>query len=376
MRLAVINCTGGDISGGYRNYLANILPRLAADDRVESLLCVSPSSLRVPEWFPYHQKIRFADCPSFRLVGRRLDRELSQILSSFGPDGIFVPIARVVRFRDVPVVTMIQNMAPMVSWKWYGMRERLRLAAQWLETFRAVRQADSVIAISDFVRQFLLKSWGINPGKIASIYFGAPSPAANPARPPQIPLAWTDFVFTAGSIEPYRSLEDTVKCAEHSRKKLGRPLKVVIAGSARKSMWSYESRLKTMAEKAGVSADLCWTGQLSNEEMTWCYKNSRAFVMTSRVEAAPNTVLEALACGAVCIAADNAPLPEFFAETALYYKSGEGEMLAARIKEVFSWDTPKRTIVSAAAYERSRKFNWKTAAEKTLDLFEGVYRPR
>jgi glycosyltransferase involved in cell wall biosynthesis len=137
-------------------------------------------------------------------------------------------------------------------------------------------------------------------------------------------------------------------------------------------MRPYERRLKALAEKAGVSSDLCWTGQLSSAEMTWCYRKCSAFVMTSRIEACPNTVLEAMACGSVCIAADNAPLPELFSETALYYTPGDGGMLAARIKEVFSWDAAKREEVSAAAYERSHKFNWETAAKETLDLFERV----
>lgn len=372
MRLAVINATGGGISGGYRNYLTNILPFLAADNRIDTLLCVSPVSLSIPEWTQQHQKIQFVECRPFNVFSRSLDRELGRLLNSFHPDVIFVPTARVMSFNNVPVVTMIQNMAPLVSWKWYGLLEKPRLAAQWLETFRAVRQADRVISISDFVRQFLLTSWGVNPEKIVSIYFGAPLAASNPVRPVQIPSEWTDFIFTAGSIEPYRCLEDIIKCVGYSKKSVGRHLKVVLAGSARKTMQSYERRLKTMAELAGVSADLCWTGQLSKEEMGWCYKNCSAFVMTSRVEAAPNTVLEAMACGAVCIAADNAPMPEFFAEAALYYNPGNGEMLAAAISDVLSWDSAKRGQVSAAAYERSRKFTWEITAEKTVNLFEQV----
>jgi glycosyltransferase involved in cell wall biosynthesis len=239
-----------------------------------------------------------------------------------------------------------------------------------METFRAVRRADGIIAISDFVRQFLLKDWGIASEKIFPINFGAPSPAADPVRPVRLPPGWTDFIFTAGSIEPYRCLEDVIRAVEHSRTNLGRPLRVAIAGSARKSMQPYELRLKAMAERAGVKNDLCWTGQLSSAEMTWCYRSCSAFVMTSRTEASPSTVLEAMACGSVCIAADNAPLPEFFAETAQYYEPGDAEMLARKVTDVLSWDAEKRARVSAGACERSRQFTWETAAGKTVDLLE------
>ena len=375
MRVALINPTGGGISGGYKNYLTNILPLIAADGRVESLLCVSPASLRVPEWLPRIKNLQFADCPPFRIFDLSLGRELHRILSSFDPDVILVPTARVVRFRDVPVITMIQNMAPLVGWEWYGLPEKPRLAAQWLETRRAVRQADAVIAISDFVRQFLVNKWRVSPGKVSYICFGAPLPASAPVRPAPIPAECGNFIFTAGSIEPYRGLEDLINCAEYLRTSQKHPLKVVIAGSARGTMKSYERHLKTMSERAGVSADLCWIGQLTKEEMTWCYGNCLAFAMTSRVEAAPNTVLEAMACGAVSIAADNAPLPEFFAETALYYKPGDSKALAARINEVACWDTVKRDKNSSAARKLSGKFNWGTAAKRTLDLLESLSRP-
>ena len=374
MKLAIINHTGGGISGGYKNYLQSILPRLAADPRVESILCVSPRSIGIEELVAPNEKIRLETCAPFKPLSSGIDAEMEKLLSSYLPDIIFVPTARVAGFRKVPVVTMIQNMAPLVSWEWYGLWQKFKLMVQRHETRRAVRQAAKVIAISGFVRQFLTEKWAVPPGKIESIYFGTPLPAEKAVRPGVLPADWQSFIFTAGSIEPYRSLEDIIKCAEYSRKTLGTPVRIVVAGQAKEDMHQYERHLKKMAGEAGLAQDICWAGQISAEEMTWCYKNCSAFVMTSRVEAGPNTVLESMNCGAVCIAADNAPLPEFYGETALYYKSGDGRMLAARVSEVLAWDKVKKEKVSAAAYARSCGFTWENSAGKTVDLFEEIFR--
>lgn len=376
MRIAVLNPTASGMSGGYRSYLRNILPRFAADERVEALLCCTLASLRAEEWIPRHEKMRFAACPPFSPLRPGLGGKLTGLLETFRPDILFVPTARAVRFGNVPVVTMVQNMAPLGPWKSYGPAEWPRLAVQWLETRRAVRRADGVVAISGFVREFLRDEWAVPEMKIASSYFGAPAPSAAQVRPARLPVDWSDFIFTAGSLEPYRCLEDLVACAEHSRTKRGRPLRIVLAGSARAAMKSYESRLKAMAEKRGVTSDLCWIGQLTSAEMSWCYANCAAFVMTSRIEACPNTALEALACGAICIVADNPPLPELFAEAALYYTPGSGEMLAARIGEIRSWSAARKTEASAAAVARSRRFSWETASRETLDFLERVSRSR
>lgn len=375
MKLAILNLTGGGISGGYQNYLQNILPRLTADRRIESVLCVSPASLGVEALVPANDKIRFANCAPFRPFRNGVDAETERLLSSYGPDVIFVPTARTARFRNVPVVTMIQNMAPLVSWKWYGLRQKINLLAQMYEAYRAVRSAVKVIAISEFVKNYLATRWSTSDDKIVPIYFGVPLHSSNARRPKIIPAEWINFVFSAGSIEPYRSYEDIVRCAEFSRKSLNTPLKIVVAGTSRSGMKNYEIHLKDMAEKAGVAADICWAGQLPHEEMTWCYGNCAVFVMTSRVEAGPNTVLEAMACGAVCIAADNQPLPEFFADAAKYYSPGDAESLATKIQEVLALDSTGRARLSTASIARAGKFTWEETTARTIKLFSEVCGP-
>lgn len=372
MKLAILNLTGGGISGGYQNYLQNILPRLAADSRIESVLCVSPASLGVEVLVPANRKILFASCAPFRPFMNGVDMETEQLLASYGPDVIFVPTARAARFRNVPVVTMIQNMAPLVSWKWYGIWQKFKLLAQMYEAYRAVLGAVKVIAISEFVKNYLTSKWNTADDKIVPIYFGVPLHSLNAQRPGIIPADWKNFVFSAGSIEPYRSYEDIIQCADFSRKSLRTPIKIVIAGTPRPGMRGYESQLKRMAEKAGVAEDICWAGQLPHEEMTWCYRNCSVFVMTSRVEAGPNTVLEAMACGAVCVAADNQPLPEFFADAAKYYPPGDAESLAVRIQEVLTLDGPGREHLAAASRLRAAKFTWEETTERTLKLFSQV----
>lgn len=45
MKIAIINLTGGGMSGGYRKYLKDILPRMAASNIVEEILCATPSTI-------------------------------------------------------------------------------------------------------------------------------------------------------------------------------------------------------------------------------------------------------------------------------------------------------------------------------------------
>ena len=368
MRVAILNLTGSGISGGYKKYLQSVLPLFAEDPRIAAVLCASPRAFNIEEWVPAHAKLRFVECRPFRFLRHRPDAELEKELAAFAPDVIFVPVSRHIRFRKVPTVTMIQNMAPLVSGAWSGLKEFAALSAQWLETKIAVRKAVKVIAMSDFVRQFLLKEWGVPEEKIRLIYFGNSTPAEDPRRPSAIPAeGWDDFMFTAGSVEQYRGLEDIILCVAHARTVCGRPLKIVIGGSARKAMVPYHMRLKALADKMGVSGDLCWAGQLSAEELTWCYNNCSVFLMTSRVESFAVVALEALAHGCPCVSSDNPPLPEAFGGSAVHYPPGDHVELARKIFTVLDRTPAERRAAREKAGTRSADFSWSATAAQTIE---------
>jgi len=373
MKIAMLNLTGSGISGGYRRYLQNMLPLLASDSRVTAVLCASPAAFRIGEWVSPHEKLQLVNCRPFRFLKHTPDPELEKSLSAFGPDVIFIPVSRYIRFRAVPIVTMIQNMAPLVPGAWSGLKECAGLAAQWLETRLAVQKAEKVIAMSDFVRQFLARNWKVPEDKLRLVYFGNSTPAEDPRRPAVIPReGWDDFLFTAGSVEQYRGLEDILLGLEYARK-MGRPLKAVIGGSARKDMAPYHRKLKAMAEKLGVAGDICWAGQLSAEEMTWCYKTCSVFLMTSRVESFAVVVLEALAHGCQCVSTDNPPLPEAFGGSALHYRAGDHAGLIRKIFEVLDRTPDEQSAAREKVRARNADFSWpKTAAQTIAALSEAA----
>lgn len=354
------------MSGGYLSYLLNMLPRLAADDRLSSILCVSPARIRLREKFRLPEKVVFRDCAAFTPLNIAVRKELHSSLSVFAPDVMFVPIARPVRFLDVPVVTMIQDMAPLVPHSWYGGVERIKMIIRRMEAGRAVRTAARVIAISGFVRDMLAKDWAVGPESTDLIYFGSPAAGDAAEKPGNFPAGREDFVFTAGSIEPYRGLEDLIECAKCCLDR-GEPApRIIVAGTARTGMLPYEKRLKEAAGRAGVSRYFHWAGQLPEAEMTWYYRHCAAFVMTSRVEACPNVALEAMACGALLVAADNPPLPEFFSDSAVYYSPGDGRALCETLLKCLALSPDRKLAASGRARERSLGFSWDIAADKTI----------
>lgn len=375
MRIAVISLTGGGFSGGYKRYLSEILPRVAASAETEEILCAAPPSLDVKSWFPVSSKIRFSDCEPFRFLRHNPDAGLRAALDSFSPDLIFVPLERYLNYRNVPVVTVLHNMAPLAGARTgSGLMSRIKSAAQALETRTAVRRSATVITPTDYVREFLVKELGAAAEKVTAIKFG-PSPSPAEARRPALwgGEAADRFIFTAGSMEMYRGLEDLI-AAMPAVKTKSPGIKLAVAGGARPATRPYLDGLKALAADKGVEGDILWLGSLDDAEMAWGYANCAVFAVTSRLESFGFPALEAMQHGCACVSSASPCLPEIFGEAAIYYSAGDSAALAERLTEALARAPGERQKFSALSLKRAGEFSWDAAAAATLEVLKKVAR--
>jgi len=371
VKIAIVNLTCGGMSGGYRKYLRNIIPRVASNPAIEAVLCASPKSPNVQDWFEPISNVDFVTCRPFRPLRRSSDLQLQMHLERFLPGVIFVPVERSFRFREVPVVNMIQNMEPFIT-NIHGdpLGERLKKWIQYIVGKRAIKKANRVIAISNFVYDFLVKCWDIPSKKIGLVHHGIDIKKNEAGYQPDIiSEGWHGkFIFTAGSIRPARGLEDLLLAMKYLSLQGEKSIRLVIAGESEHRMSGYQKKLKDWAQENNLLDKICWVGSLNEKEMAWCYQSCRAFVMTSRVEACPNIALEAMSYGCISITADNSPLPEIFDDAAIFYPPKDGKVLAEAIQTVFAWDDNQRKVMSEKARKRASEFSWDVCAEKTVEV--------
>ena len=76
MRIAIINLISGGMSGGYKKDLSEMLPRIEKHNDLEAVLCATPNSIGVQDWFDPSTKIEFIRCRPFNYFKRNSDPEL------------------------------------------------------------------------------------------------------------------------------------------------------------------------------------------------------------------------------------------------------------------------------------------------------------
>jgi glycosyltransferase involved in cell wall biosynthesis len=356
MRIAVANLTSGGLSGGYRKYLARLMPLMANDPRVTHLTVFLPATasaeidagIDVRFWPPRDAGPRFAG--------------LARDVAAVAPDVVFVPTARNAHFGAIPVVTMVRNMEPLtVPFGGNTLRVGLKNLARAWEARRACRRATRVIAVSDHVRDFIVSRWHIDRARVGIVYHGVDDPSPAEAVAP-VPFR---TLFTAGSIRPARGLEDTIRALPL----LDADVRLVIAGRVDPGCGGYAGRLRRLCDDLGVTARVSFSGQLGSREMTRAFRTCTAFLMTSRAEACPNTALEAMSCGCASVSVDRAPMPEFFGDAAVYYPPGDAQALAQRLRALMANPAEQRRL-GCAARRRVGTFTWETTRDRTIEELE------
>lgn len=357
------------MSGGYRKYLENILPRMARHPEVESIICATPAQINIESGLGEVPNTIFTSCKPISIFNSQQDRELEKKLEIFSPDVVYIPIERWFRLKNVPVVISIQNMEPFeYPYNNNPIGEKIKNYFRIRYAREAIDKSDRVIAISKSVRDFLVNKCATPAQKIGVVYHGADSFGENGAvMPVPVPQDIKDnFMFTAGSIRPARGLEDIILAMAHVKRLKGDTPGLVIAGSPDRAMGSYRNMLLNLIGKYSLFSRVFWTGHLNRQEMSWCYQNCSAFIMSSRVESFGQTAVEAMSHGCLCVSADNSCLPEIFGDAAVYYSPGDGESLARKIIDLFNYDKSQSSILSKKALVRAGRFSWEVCAQKTV----------
>jgi glycosyltransferase involved in cell wall biosynthesis len=354
MKIAVVALTRGSLSGGNRKHLERVVPLIRTEPGVErvDLYLPPPIAAAGDLTWPVRDELH-----GFR--------ELRKSLRASRPDVVFIPNARLLRVPGVPVVTMVRNMEPLeVPFGGNTLIEGVKNIVRASAARAASRGSDRVIAVSDHVRDYLVERWKIDPARIGTVHHGVEIPAldAGPPPPPVASIAGRRFLFTAGSIRPARGLEDLIAALPQ----IPADVHLAIAGRVDPDAEPYGRRMRRLAEEQGVTSRVVWAGHLDATAMSWCFRNASLSVTTSRAEACPNTVLEAMAHGAVSVSTNHDPMPEFFAASALFYRERDADDLARRLLEALALDESARARFREAALARARHFTWEATARATV----------
>jgi len=233
---------GGSV--GFIKHLNEVVPRWKLNDRIDKIsIFASAGTLDVLGTLG----VDLVQVP--RDDYRTGFRRMGELVKAGAYDVALNSTARPVKLKSFPLVTTVQNIEPIqtptypMPFLW-----RLRLWAFRREHAIACRQATRVLALSNYVKSTVCRRFHLGQEKVDVVYLGFDPAEVTCACKPDLNIREGDFIFSAGSIVPYRGYEDIICALAEIRSKGGLVPCAVLAGSRVGPGKTYEESLIKLAK--------------------------------------------------------------------------------------------------------------------------------
>lgn len=284
----------------------------------------------------------------------------------FSPHFNFLPklkrAKRIITFHDLSFVHFPEFYSPR-GWFWH-----------WQQNYaKQANDADAIIAVSEFTRQDIIATLGVEPGKVHTIYSGI-----NPfykkngvndkerARFLQEKKLTKPFLLFVGTLEPRKNISGIIRAFDIVKNDpFNRELQLIIVG---KEGWLCDTIFKDVREAKWKNDIVLW-GEASYEDLRMLYATTEAFVYPSFFEGFGFPPLEAQACGAPVITSNRSSLPEIMGNSALLVDPWKTEELAAAMQLVLKNDAIRKELIRKGVQNCAR-FEWGNTADVLLKIIK------
>lgn len=175
-----------------------------------------------------------------------------------------------------------------------------------------------------------------------------------------------NYVLYVGRLSYGKGLFDLLESARHFTKS---GLFLVLAGKG-----VLEERLRKQAQTMQIGNKVIFAGQLGQEDLVRLYRDALALVVSSRYEAGPLVLLEAMACGTPVIST-----PVGIATEAINNRSNgiivpqrSPEKIAEAVLTLSQDDQLRKKLSRNARRTILEKFTWESVANKVEECYRSV----
>lgn len=340
----------GYVSQVLRQSRRNALPGRIVDATLSSALIVRPVRPRLRLDWVWNELC----------LGREVGTLSANLYHATDPAGI--PISG--RFKTVATV---YDLIPLAFPHFLGglsLDRRIGYRA----SLRRLRQADHLIAISEFTKRDVVSRLSIDPERITAVplavdlgaFAGSGKDAVERVRKRHgLP---EKYVLYAGSLEAHKRVPLIIEAAARAK------VPLVIVG---RHSHGQRRQLAEIVERLSAGPYVRYLGYVSGEDLPVLYENARAFVFPSVYEGFGLPVLEAMAARCPVITTSAASIPEVAEGAALLLPPDDLEALVEALSEIFQDDEMRSGLIEAGA-ARVRDFTWEKTARRTIEVYERV----
>lgn len=363
--VAINTLSVSDANEGTRTMLGNLLPALqrVAPGLRQLLICSGSNR---------HLFTHDADFVEVGLTGR-------QVLKRIGFDQLVVPM---LAKKRADVLVTPAGVGPLRTSMPHVMLVAAHLAlpscqraagdaglGRWHRLYygppfvSALRKADAVLGISQFLVDGLVSELGAPSGRIGAMPLGVYPPQKAPVLDYRQPL-----VLFVGTLYGYKDAPTAVRAFARARPRLPAGARLVVVG---RDPNGQTAELRGIASAAGLEGEVDLLGAVSDEALEDLYSRASLLVMPSRCEGFGLPIAEAMSRGIPVVVANATSLPEVAGGAGIVVELGEIDGFAQAMVDVLS-DASHHRRLAERGLARARELTWEASAQRLSSAIEAI----
>src|SRR3989339_237734 len=268
---------------------------------------------------------------------------------------------------DIPFVATSHSLEPLRPWKEDQLGHGYQLST-WIEKI-GIESADKVIAVSNLMKQDILKFFNVKPEKIEVIYNGVDlnkwqQTPLNTSLKKKYGIA-DDYILFVGRPTPQKGMEYLIDASDDI------PCQIVL-GATGADTKDYE---EAMTKKVEKKKNIVWIHKLlKEEEYIQLYSSAKIFICPSIYEPFGIINLEAMACKTPVIASATGGILEVVLpeETGILVEPKNSKQIADAVNRLLKDESLRNKFGLNGRARVEKYFSWENIAKQTKKLYEGL----
>jgi len=357
-----------NVQGGVEKRVEEIATRIANNEDCEIIVLARKNYFPVDRRLKEYKKVKFyyLFAPRNKYLEAAIHTFLGVIFAKFlNPDilhfqaigpSLFTPLAKILGFK----VVVTHHGPDYLRKKWEGLSKIILKLGEYF----AIKFADKIIAVSEYIKNYLEKKYGRKDIIVIPNGIEIPKISQTTEVIKKFGLQPKKYIFTTCRFVPEKGLHNLISAY---RKIKDPEFKLVIAGDADHET-KYSRNLKNLANK---TQGVVLTGVLTGGPLAELYSNAGLFILPSYYEGLPIALLEALSYGLPVLVSDipqhrEIPLSEF-----RYFKVNDVDELAKKIVALYNLgisDEEKQRYLDLL----KEHYNWDKIAKSVFEVYKSL----
>jgi len=337
---------------GIGRYIQNLIPLFINDSRMEITCLGDFEALSKYNWF---HKVNFIDLRS-EIFSISEQIELSKMIpvcDIFWSPQYNVPIFPIKAKKRVVTIHDVYQMAH------FHELTLIKKIYVKVMTYFAVKLSASIVTVSEFSRNEILRLTSADSDKLTVIYNAVDEKFSTDVEYRQSDEKYILFV---GNIKPHKNLHNALRAFRIFLQK-NNNYKFYIVGK-KDGLVTGINNLDALVK--GIENSVIFTGYISDRELKEYYANTSIFFFPSKYEGFGFPILEAMKFSIPIVSSNSTSLPEVGGDAILYCDPNDINDMVKKLESVLD----NKNAFSRMKYKNQlKKFSWENSAKKYITLF-------